>query len=80
LQRLFGITQEQALLSGRPPFAVHSGVHSVGLGFSATALLTDRWMLSIDGGINRVRGSAAESPITEARIQRALTISLEYCW
>jgi outer membrane scaffolding protein for murein synthesis (MipA/OmpV family) len=50
------------------------------VGFSATKFVTDHWLLSADGALSHLRGSAAESPITEVRMQRTLDFSVDYCW
>jgi outer membrane scaffolding protein for murein synthesis (MipA/OmpV family) len=78
VQKVFGVTQTQSLASGDPIFNVHGGANSVGLGFSATAFITERWLLNMDAAISRLLGSAAESPITEARMQNAIALSLNY--
>ena len=80
LQKEFGVTQTQSLASGDPIFNVHGGTNSVGLGFSATYFITQHWLLNSDAAYSRLRGSAAESPITETRAQRALALSLNYHW
>ena len=80
LQKEFGINQGQSLASGRPIFDVHSGTNSVGLGVSATKLIGEHWLFNFDGAISRLRGSAAASPVTEARVQRVLALSVDYHW
>jgi len=80
LQKEFGVTQAQSLASGDPIFNVHSGTNSVGLGFSVTRFITKHWLLNADGAISHLRGSAAASPITETRVQRALALSVDYHW
>lgn len=80
LQKEFGVTQTQSLASGDPIFNVHGGTNSVGLGFSATYFITQHWLLNSDAAYSRLRSSAAESPITETRAQRALALSLNYHW
>jgi outer membrane scaffolding protein for murein synthesis (MipA/OmpV family) len=79
-EKEYGITQAQADGSDRPIFDVHGGTNAVGLGFSATTFLTKHWLLNVDGAISHLRGSAAESPIVETRVQRALALSLAYHW
>jgi outer membrane scaffolding protein for murein synthesis (MipA/OmpV family) len=82
LQRVFGVTEAQSLASTQhyPVFDVEGGTNSVGLGFSATKLLSQRWLLNLNAAYSRLRGSAADSPITEAKVQRALSLSLVYHW
>jgi outer membrane scaffolding protein for murein synthesis (MipA/OmpV family) len=80
LQKVYGVTQGQSLASGDPIFNVHGGTNSWGLGFSATKFFTQHWLLNVDAAYSRLRGSAAESPITESRVQRGLALSLVYHW
>jgi outer membrane scaffolding protein for murein synthesis (MipA/OmpV family) len=78
LQKVYGVSQGQSLASGDPIFNVHGGTNSWGLGFSATKFFTQHWLLNVDAAYSRLRGSAAESPITESRVQRGLAFSLVY--
>jgi outer membrane scaffolding protein for murein synthesis (MipA/OmpV family) len=82
LQKEFGITEEQSLASSEryPVFNAHGGTNSVGLGFSATKIFSQRWLLNVNAAYSRLRGSAAESPITEAKVQRGLALSVVYHW
>lgn len=78
LQKEFGVTATQALASGYPEYDAHPGVKAVGLGFSATRFITSRWLLNVDAAVNRLRGSAAESPLTQRTGQRVLALSIAY--
>jgi len=80
LSKEYGVTLTQSLASGDPIFNVHGGTNSVGFGFSATKKLTEKWLINIDTAVSQLRGSAANSPITEARTQRALAVSVDYHW
>jgi outer membrane scaffolding protein for murein synthesis (MipA/OmpV family) len=80
LQKEFGVNQTQSLASGDPIYNVHGGTNSVGLGFSATKLLSQHWLLNVDLAVSQLRGSAANSPITESRTQKALAVSAAYHW
>jgi outer membrane scaffolding protein for murein synthesis (MipA/OmpV family) len=80
LQTEFGITPTQSLESGHPVFRVHSGTNSVGLGLSMTRFITNHWLINLDGAISHLRGSAADSPVTETRVQRTLAASFAYRW
>jgi outer membrane scaffolding protein for murein synthesis (MipA/OmpV family) len=79
-QRLFGVTEAQSLASGYPVFDTHAGTSAEGFGLSATHLVTDHWLINLNGAINRLRGSATESPITQKATQRALALSAAYLW
>jgi len=80
LHKVFGVDQSQSFASGHPVFDVHGGTNSVGLGLSATKLFGHHWMFNANAAYSRLRGSAAESPITQSRVQRALALSLDYHW
>ena len=78
LQSAFGVNANQALASGYPEFDTHGGADSVGMGFSATRFLSEHWLVNLDLAVNRLRGSAAQSPITQYRVQHVAALSLNY--
>jgi outer membrane scaffolding protein for murein synthesis (MipA/OmpV family) len=78
LQKKFGVTAAQALASGYPEYESHAGTNAVGLGFSATRFITTRWLINVDAAANHLRGSAAESPLTQRSGQRVLAVSIAY--
>jgi len=80
LQKEFGVTRAQALASGDPQFEVHPGENAEGVGFSATGFLTKHWLLNLDAAIDRLRGSASDSPITQKPVQRAAELTIAYSW
>jgi outer membrane scaffolding protein for murein synthesis (MipA/OmpV family) len=80
LSKEYGVTLTQSLASGDPIFNVHGGTNSVSFGFSATKMLTGKWLVNLDAAVSQLRGSAANSPVTEARTQRALAVSVNYHW
>ena len=81
LQTLYGVTAAQAVASGHPAYEVaHAGTSSAGVGFSATKFVTSHWLVNMDAAISQIRGSAAGSPLVEARTQRVLALSLNYQW
>jgi outer membrane scaffolding protein for murein synthesis (MipA/OmpV family) len=80
MQETFGITPEQAQSSGLPAFTAHGGSDAKGAGFSATLFITKHWLMNMDAAVDRLLGSASESPITERRFQRALDLAMAYQW
>jgi len=80
MQETFGITPEQAQSSGLPIYAAHGGSDAKGAGFSATLFITQHWLMNVDAAVDRLLGSASESPITERRFQRALDVAMAYQW
>ncbi len=80
LQSEFGVTPAQSRASGHPVFNAHSGTYAAGVGFSATGFVTPHWLVNLDAAISQLRGSPAESPLTERRTQRVLALSVDYNW
>jgi outer membrane scaffolding protein for murein synthesis (MipA/OmpV family) len=80
MQREFGVTPAQSLASGHPEFAVAGGRSAVGIGFSATKLLTKNWLLNLDTAGSWLQGSAGDSPVTEARFRHVVAVSVNYHW
>ena len=79
-QREFGVTPAQSAASGYPVYDAHAGADAVGFGFSGTVFLTDHWFIDVDTAVNRLLGSASDSPITQNRVQHVLALSLAYSW
>jgi outer membrane scaffolding protein for murein synthesis (MipA/OmpV family) len=80
MQKTFGVSNAQALASAYPTYAAHGSLNTVGLGFSATRFLTHHVLLTADVAINRLLGSARESPITQSAVQGVLALSMAYRW
>jgi outer membrane scaffolding protein for murein synthesis (MipA/OmpV family) len=80
MQREFGVTEAQSLASGHPVFDVAGGTKSVGIGFSATKVITKHWLLNFDLSGTWLQHSAADSPVTEASLQKSLAVSANYNW
>jgi outer membrane scaffolding protein for murein synthesis (MipA/OmpV family) len=91
MQTTFGVNDSQAMASGYPVFNAHGGLNAVGLGFSATRILSTRWLLNANLAVNRLLGSARNSPFTHeqqtlngpaalALTGGALALSVAYTW
>jgi outer membrane scaffolding protein for murein synthesis (MipA/OmpV family) len=80
MQKVFGVTTAQSIASGYPVYDAHAGSDAVGFGFSATGFVTDHWLINMDAAVNRLSGSARESPITQKTTQHALGLSVAYSW
>ncbi|HEY0747597.1 MAG TPA: MipA/OmpV family protein [Steroidobacteraceae bacterium] len=80
LQSEFGVTPLQSRATGHPVFDAHGGMESVGAGFNATRFLSDHWLLNLDLGISKFKGSPDVSPITESATQREMALSINYEW
>jgi outer membrane scaffolding protein for murein synthesis (MipA/OmpV family) len=53
---------------------------AAGFGFSATTFVTEHWLVNLDAAVDRLLGSAHDSPITKTTTQRVLALSLAYSW
>jgi outer membrane protein len=80
MRRVFGVSPAQAAASGYPVYAAHGGSTAFGLGFSASRFMTQHWLINMDLAWNRLRGSAADSPITQSAVQGVVEFSSEYRW
>lgn len=80
LQSEYGVTLAQSRASGHPVFYTHGGMESIGAGFTATRFISDHWLVNLDLGISKFRGSADESPVTESATQREMALSVNYQW
>jgi outer membrane scaffolding protein for murein synthesis (MipA/OmpV family) len=91
MQTTFGVNDSQAMASGYPVFNAHGGLNAVGLGFSATRIINSRWLLNANLAVNRLLGSARDSPFTREPPQihtgaalvltgGALALSVVYTW
>jgi len=80
MQTLFGVNGNQARASGYPDYQAHGGFESAGFGFTANRFLTKHWFINVNVAANWLLGSASESPITQARVQKVLAVSGAYQW
>jgi outer membrane scaffolding protein for murein synthesis (MipA/OmpV family) len=80
MRKVFGVTPIQAADSQYGVYDAHGGSTAVGLGFSATRFMTPHWLINTDMAWNRLRGSAAESPITQWAVQGVVEFSTEFRW
>jgi outer membrane scaffolding protein for murein synthesis (MipA/OmpV family) len=80
LQTLFGVNPNQALASGYENYSAHGGLESAGFGFTANWMMSRHWLLVADLAANRLLGSAADSPITQTRVQGVAVLALAYKW
>jgi outer membrane scaffolding protein for murein synthesis (MipA/OmpV family) len=80
MQTLFGVNPNQALASGYSNYLAHGGANSAGVGFSATRFISKQWFINADLAVNRLLGSAVESPITQTKVQGIFVLSCAYIW
>ncbi len=74
----FGIDATQSRRSGRKAYKAEAGIKDVGLTLSATYRVTDSVTLMLSGGMSRLLGDAADSPIVEEKNQPSAMLGLTY--
>jgi outer membrane scaffolding protein for murein synthesis (MipA/OmpV family) len=79
-QKEFGVTPAQSQTSGYPVYDARAGANAAGFGFSATRFVTPHWLINVDTAVNRLFGSARDSPITQRTVQPVYALSFAYTW
>jgi outer membrane scaffolding protein for murein synthesis (MipA/OmpV family) len=67
LQTFYGVSPEQSLTSGHPPYAVHSGPYNGSLVLGVSLEIQPKWNLIAGAGAMRYFGSVAASPLVGRR-------------
>lgn len=78
MQTFFGVTQQQGFSSGQEPYKARAGLADGELGLSWRHALNDHWISTVDVGVARLRGDAADSPLTVRRTNGVASASIAY--
>lgn len=78
MRTFFGVDDGQSARSGLPVFATHAGLRDIHFNAIVTCKLDDRWTANGSLTVARLRGDAADSPITQRRQQTTAMASLTY--
>ncbi len=78
MRTFFGVSAAQSAASGLLPFEPGSGVDTIRFSLGAHYRLTSAWSLGARTNLSRLRGDAANSPITEARNQNTYALFAAY--
>ena len=78
MNEYFGITSAQAADTLYPRYQAQAGFKSASFGVSAAWILTPHWIIDESSAVTELLGSAAKSPITEAKTQAVVTVSALY--
>lgn len=78
MQGYFGVSDYQSLVSRFRPYDARSGLKSIGGGFTAAWLPTPHWIFNCSAAADRLMGSAAESPITQDKVEGVFSTSVMY--
>ncbi len=75
----FGVTPAQAMPHSEfPIYQAHGGLRNTNFGIDAVYHFTEHWFLNGDAAVERLIGSAGESPIAQAKDQLAASLILGY--
>ena len=74
----FGISQAQAARTAYRGYNASGGFKSAGLGLTANYFVTPRIIINISSAFERLLGSAAQSPITQAKYEGVFSASVLY--
>ena len=77
-QTFFGINAAQSASSGLPQYSAQSGVNAVNFNVAANYQLSAQWGLGARFTTSRLRGDAANSPITEKKAQNTFGVFASY--
>jgi outer membrane protein len=78
MHTFFGISAAQSAASGLPQFEPGGGVDTIRFSLAANYRLATAWNLGARASLSRLRGDAADSPITESRNQNAYALFAAY--
>lgn len=74
----FGVTPDQAALSGLPAYTARAGIDKIGLHAGITRLTSGHWLLRAFASYKVLTGDAASSPIVERRSQFLIGAGVAY--
>jgi outer membrane scaffolding protein for murein synthesis (MipA/OmpV family) len=80
MQTFFGVTPDQALTSGYAPYAPGAGLSDARFGFTATWLISKRWLFDTTGAAQWLLGDAAGSPLIHDSRQYVMAMTVGYQW
>jgi len=78
MQNFFGVSPQQATISGFPEFRATGGLKEFAFGTSATWFFHDPWYVNASGGLGRLLQDAARSPTTYEKLQGVVSLTIGY--
>jgi outer membrane scaffolding protein for murein synthesis (MipA/OmpV family) len=76
MRSYYGVTPDESVASGHPVYTPGSGLRDVSVGTGFRMEINDRWTALWGGGVSRVLGPAAHSPLTTSARQWSLNAGL----
>lgn len=77
-QTFFGVSDRQSANSGFEAYRPEGGVDSLKVTLDWTHIFSAHWMVKTTGGVSRLVGDAADSPIVQSRDNYLATTALVY--
>lgn len=78
MQTFYGVNETQAANTGYSVYTPNAGVAGVGAGVTWRHAFNREWVGSLGASVINLRGSAADSPVTDKRTNAAVGVSLGY--
>lgn len=78
MESYFGVTQAQSARSGLAVYQAGAGFKRVDLTAAVTYNVTDNWLVRGEAGVGYLLGDAADSPITQDKLQPFGTLAVGY--
>jgi outer membrane scaffolding protein for murein synthesis (MipA/OmpV family) len=75
MQGYFGVSDAQAASTHYRRYKASAGFKSATFGVSAVWMVTPHWLVDGNAAVEELLGSAAESPITETKLQGVVTLA-----
>jgi outer membrane protein len=77
-QTFFGVTDAQSASSGFRPYSVKAGFDNATVSAAWTYSFTPKWSVRTSGGLTRILGSSADSPIVQKKSGYFATTAVTY--
>lgn len=78
MQTFFGVTSAQSASSGNAVYTPGAGIAGTGAAVTWRHAFSKEWVGSVGAGVVNLRGSAADSPLTEKRTNAAVGMTIGY--
>ncbi|WP_343714069.1 MipA/OmpV family protein [Inquilinus sp.] len=78
MQSFFGVSSSQSRKSGLERYDAGAGFKSVDLRIGLNWAISESWFAAANAGVGILLGDAADSPITESRVQPSVGLAIGY--
>lgn len=78
MESYFGVTAAQSARSGLSEYKAEAGLKRVNVSASAIYMMSENWLVRGEAGLGILTGDAADSPITEEKLQPSASLFVGY--